>query len=219
MRVQPLFLANRRRQDPAEEERARTGLGRPAPPGVIRSLGLGLITGAADDDPSAIGTYASAGAKFGPALLWTAPVTLPMMFAVVYLSSKLGQVCGEGLFAVVRRRYPPWILHVLLGGALVGNVIEAGADLGGMAAAARRPGGCLRPPHPGAPNVGTLHPDPRHVPVAGAGAAGLCGLGAACASATLAGVARHAGPPAALQSRRSDHPRGHYRHQLVGLPL
>lgn len=136
MRVQPLFLANRRRQDPAEEERARRGLGRPAPPGVIRSLGLGLITGAADDDPSAIGTYASAGAKFGSALLWTAPVTLPMMFAVVYLSSKLGQVCGEGLFAVVRRHYPRWILHVLLGGALVGNVIEAGADLGGMAAAA-----------------------------------------------------------------------------------
>jgi NRAMP (natural resistance-associated macrophage protein)-like metal ion transporter len=94
-----------------------------------------LITGAADDDPSAIGTYASAGASFGPSLLWTAPVTFPMMFAVVYLSSKLGQVCGEGLFAVVRRHYPRWILYVLLVGVLIGNIVEAGADLGGMAAA------------------------------------------------------------------------------------
>jgi NRAMP (natural resistance-associated macrophage protein)-like metal ion transporter len=57
-----------------------------------------------------------------------------MMFAVVYLCSKLGQVCGEGLFAVVKRHYPRWILHTLLIGVLIGNVIEAGADLGGMAA-------------------------------------------------------------------------------------
>jgi Mn2+/Fe2+ NRAMP family transporter len=58
-----------------------------------------------------------------------------MMFAVVYLCSKLGQVCGEGLFAVVRRHYPRWLLYTLLSGVLIGNVIEAGADLGGMAAA------------------------------------------------------------------------------------
>ena len=64
---------------------------------VLRTLGLGLITGAADDDPSAIGTYASAGAAIGPAFLWTAPVTFPMMCAVVYLSAKLGQVAGKGL--------------------------------------------------------------------------------------------------------------------------
>src|SRR3954464_15722162 len=63
--------------------------------GVFRAVGLGLITGAADDDPSAIGTYAAAGAKLGPLFLWTAPVTLPMMFAVVYLSAKLGQVSGR----------------------------------------------------------------------------------------------------------------------------
>ena len=71
--------------------------------GVIRAIGLGLITGAADDDPSAIGTYASAGAKLGPSFLWTAPLTFPMMVAVVYLSAKLGQVTGEGLFAVIRK--------------------------------------------------------------------------------------------------------------------
>jgi hypothetical protein len=68
---------------PREEER-RSG-------GMLRTVGLGLITGAADDDPSAIGTYASAGAAIGPAFLWTAPVAFPMMCAVVYLSAKLGQ--------------------------------------------------------------------------------------------------------------------------------
>jgi NRAMP (natural resistance-associated macrophage protein)-like metal ion transporter len=101
----------------------------------IRALGLGLITGAADDDCSAIGTYASAGAKFGPALLWTAPVTFPMMFTVVYLSSKLGQVSGRGLFQVIRDYMPRWVLYATLVGVMLGNTIEAAADLGGMAAA------------------------------------------------------------------------------------
>jgi NRAMP (natural resistance-associated macrophage protein)-like metal ion transporter len=103
--------------------------------GVIRAAGLGLITGAADDDPSAIGTYASAGALFGPSFLWTAPVTFPMMFAVVYLSAKLGQVAGEGLFAVLRRHYSKWLLYPTLAAVLIGNTLEAGADLGGIAAA------------------------------------------------------------------------------------
>lgn len=102
---------------------------------VIRSLGLGLITGAADDDPSAVGTYASAGAKFGPAFLWVAPVMFPMMFTVVYLSSKLGQVSGKGLFDVIRDHYPKWILNAALIGVMIGNTIEAAADIGGMAAA------------------------------------------------------------------------------------
>src|ERR1700744_3977888 len=78
--------------------------------GILRAAGLGLITGASDDDPSAIGTYAAAGATLGPSFLWTAPVTFPMMFAVVYLCSKLGQVAGKGLFAVIRDHYPLWLL-------------------------------------------------------------------------------------------------------------
>jgi Mn2+/Fe2+ NRAMP family transporter len=102
---------------------------------VLRAIGLGLITGAADDDPSAIGTYASAGAKIGPSFLWTAPMTFPMMVTVVYLSSKLGLVSGEGLFAVIRRHYSKWFLLTVLTGVLIGNTIEAGADIGGMAAA------------------------------------------------------------------------------------
>ncbi len=101
----------------------------------MRSLGLGLITGAADDDPSAIGTYAAAGAKIGPSFLWTAPATLPMMFAVVYLSAKLGQVTGRGLFAVIRQHYPRTLLYATLAGVLLGNTFEAAADLGGIAAA------------------------------------------------------------------------------------
>ncbi len=102
---------------------------------MLRTVGLGLITGAADDDPSAIGTYAAAGAKIGPSFLWMAPVTLPMMVAVVYLSSKLGQVSGKGLFGVMRDVYPRWLLYVTLTGVLIGNTIEAAADLGGMGAA------------------------------------------------------------------------------------
>jgi Mn2+/Fe2+ NRAMP family transporter len=103
--------------------------------GLFRSLGLGLITGAADDDPSAIGTYASAGAKLGPAFLWTAPAMLPMMYAVVYLSAKLGQVTGQGLFAVIQARFSRWVLYPTLVAVLIGNTIEAGADIAGMAAA------------------------------------------------------------------------------------
>jgi NRAMP (natural resistance-associated macrophage protein)-like metal ion transporter len=102
---------------------------------MVRALGLGLITGAADDDPSAIGTYASAGAKFGLSFLWMAPVTMPMMFAVVYLSSKLAMVSGRALFQVIRDFYPRWVLYPLLVGVVIGNVIEAAANLGGMAAA------------------------------------------------------------------------------------
>jgi len=103
--------------------------------GIVRAIGLGLITGAADDDPSAIGTYASAGAKLGLSFLWTAPVTFPMMVAVVYLSSKLGLVTGQGLFAVIRARYSRCFLLTVLTGVIIGNIIEAAADIGGMAAA------------------------------------------------------------------------------------
>ncbi len=125
----------RRKHDLTLVERHDAGHPKPLASGTFRSLGLGLITGASDDDPSAIGTYAAAGAAFGPSFLWTAPVTFPMMFAVVYLCSKLGQVTGRGLFAVIRQHYPKGLLYFFLITAVVGNIIEAGADLGGMAAA------------------------------------------------------------------------------------
>jgi Mn2+/Fe2+ NRAMP family transporter len=102
--------------------------------GLLRAIGNGVITGAADDDPSAIGTYASAGAKFGLAFLWIAPVVLPMMYVVVYLSAKIGRVYGKGLFAVIRDRYPRRLLYPLMIGAIAGNLIEAAANLGGVGA-------------------------------------------------------------------------------------
>jgi Mn2+/Fe2+ NRAMP family transporter len=115
-------------------EQANQGQDRQTRKGIGRTVGLALIAGAADDDCSAIGTYASAGARFGPDLLWTAPVTLPMMYTVVYLSSKLGQVSGRGLFQVIADFYPRWLLWSVLAGVLIGNTIEAAADLGAMAA-------------------------------------------------------------------------------------
>src|SRR6185437_7978223 len=131
----PVLRRERRRLDPALAERQRTKRPRPSPRGRFRSIGLGLITGASDDDPSAIGTYAAAGAAIGPSFLWVAPAAFPMLFAVVYLSSKIGQVAGQGLFAVIRQRYSRQLLLFLLATAVIGNIIEAGADLGGMAAA------------------------------------------------------------------------------------
>ena len=103
--------------------------------GIVRLVGKGVITGAADDDPSAIGTYSSAGAGFGLSILWVAPMLLPMMYVVVYISAKIGQVYGRGLFACIRDQFPRWVLGPLVVLAFVGNIIEAAADLGGMGAA------------------------------------------------------------------------------------
>ncbi|MBV8687393.1 MAG: Nramp family divalent metal transporter [Alphaproteobacteria bacterium] len=103
--------------------------------GLLRILGSGVVTGAADDDPSAIGTYSSAGARFGLSVLWIAPVLLPMMYVVTYLSAKIGQVYGKGLFACIRDRFPRWVLLPLVSLAFLGNIIEAAADLGGIGSA------------------------------------------------------------------------------------
>jgi NRAMP (natural resistance-associated macrophage protein)-like metal ion transporter len=107
----------------------------PPPAGILKLVGASVVTGAADDDPSAIGTYASAGAKFGLGFLWIAPVLLPMMYVVVYLSAKIGQVYGKGLFACIRDHFPKWVLLPMVVLAFTGNIIEAAADLGGIGAA------------------------------------------------------------------------------------
>ncbi len=106
----------------------------------MKLIGAGVVTGAADDDPSAIGTYASAGARFGLGFLWIAPVLLPMMYVVTYLSAKIGQVYGKGLFACIRDRFPSWVLVPAVTLAFLGNIIEAAADLGGIGAARRTQG-------------------------------------------------------------------------------
>jgi len=97
-------------------------------------LGPSVVTGAADDDPCAIGTYAKTGAAFGFSLLWMIPVVFPMMATTVYLASKIGMVSGMGIAGVVRHYYSKWILYPLILALLVANIIGAAADIGAMAA-------------------------------------------------------------------------------------
>src|SRR3954451_3139764 len=82
--------------------------------GLFRVIGSGIVTGAADDDPSAIGTYASAGARYGLSVLWLARVLMRMMFVVFYLAAKIGQVYGKGLFACLRDQFPRWLLYPIV---------------------------------------------------------------------------------------------------------
>jgi NRAMP (natural resistance-associated macrophage protein)-like metal ion transporter len=97
------------------------------------NLGPGLITGAADDDPSGISTYSVAGAVFGYSFLWTALVSLPLMAAVQLMCARLGMVTGRGLGGAIRLRYPAWVLWPACMLLVVANVFNIGADLGGMA--------------------------------------------------------------------------------------
>jgi len=109
----------------------------PAPPfrRFFSNLGPGLITGAADDDPSGISTYSVAGATFGYLPLWTAIVSFPLMTAVQLMCARLGLITGLGLAGVIRRRYSRWVLWGACALLIVANVINIAADLGGMAEA------------------------------------------------------------------------------------
>jgi NRAMP (natural resistance-associated macrophage protein)-like metal ion transporter len=99
----------------------------------FKELGPGLITGAADDDPSGISTYSVAGASFGYGLLWTAVFSFPLMAAVQLMCARLGMVTGLGLAGVVRRRYSAPVLWGACALLIVANTFNIGADLGGMA--------------------------------------------------------------------------------------
>ncbi len=101
----------------------------------IKRLGPGLITGAADDDPSGIGTYSQAGALFGFNLLWTILLTYPLMTAIQLVSARVGRVTGKGLASNMRAHYPPWLLYGAVFLLLVANVINIAADLSAMGAA------------------------------------------------------------------------------------
>src|SRR5438034_8359977 len=93
-------------------------------------IGPGFITGASDDDPSGIGTYAVAGASLGYSTLWTALVSFPMMAAVQFTCAKIGMVTGRGLDAVLRDRFPRPVVYAAVFAQLVANTINAGADIG-----------------------------------------------------------------------------------------
>jgi NRAMP (natural resistance-associated macrophage protein)-like metal ion transporter len=103
---------------------------------LVAKLGPGLITGAADDDPSGIAAYSQGGAQFGYSLLWTLFFTYPLMVGIQVVSARIGRVSGRGLAGNIRRHYPKWVLYGLVSLLLAANIINIGADLGAMADAA-----------------------------------------------------------------------------------
>jgi NRAMP (natural resistance-associated macrophage protein)-like metal ion transporter len=121
--------------------RWRRPRGRPRPLGQVgrwlRILGPGLITGAADDDPSGIGTYSQAGAAYGSGLLWLALYMLPLMIAVQEMCGRIGLVTGKGIAGVIKTHYSRRVLRITVGLLVIANTINIGADLGAIAAGTR----------------------------------------------------------------------------------
>lgn len=100
---------------------------------LLRRLGPGFITGVSDDDPSAIATYAQAGAQFGLGQIWSATITWPLMSVIQEICGRIGMVTGFGLAAVIRRHYARPVLYGLVFAQVLVNTINIGADLSGMA--------------------------------------------------------------------------------------
>jgi NRAMP (natural resistance-associated macrophage protein)-like metal ion transporter len=103
----------------------------------VNKLGPGLITGAADDDPSGIATYSQAGSQFRFSLIWTLLITTPLMIGIQMLSARIGWVTGEGLAANINKMCPRWLTTGLVGLLVVANTINIAADIGAMGEAAR----------------------------------------------------------------------------------
>jgi NRAMP (natural resistance-associated macrophage protein)-like metal ion transporter len=100
-----------------------------------KKLGPGLITGAADDDPSGIATYSQAGAQFGCSMLWTVLLTYPLMASIQMISARIGRVSGHRLSSNIRQHYPAWLLYIIVGLLLIANTINIAADIAAMAEA------------------------------------------------------------------------------------
>ena len=115
--------------DPSEPETQR-GLR-----GFLKSLGPGLVTGAADDDPSGIGTHSQVGAEFGYGLAWTFVLSFPLMVAIQQIAAEIGRVTGAGIARNLRRHYPRPILWTMVSLLLIANIVNLGADLSAMGAA------------------------------------------------------------------------------------
>jgi NRAMP (natural resistance-associated macrophage protein)-like metal ion transporter len=109
----------------------------PDRPKLIQVLGPGLITGAADDDPSGIATYSQVGAQFGNGLAWTLVFSYPLMAAIQEISARIGRVTGFGIAGNLARHYPRWLAGAVVSLLLLANLINLGADLGAMGAALR----------------------------------------------------------------------------------
>jgi NRAMP (natural resistance-associated macrophage protein)-like metal ion transporter len=104
---------------------------------VLGTLGPGLVTGAADDDPSGIATYSQIGAQFGYSMSWTMTLAFPLMAAIQEISARIGSTTGHGIATNLRNHYPRWILDVLVLSLLVANIINLGADIAAMGDAAK----------------------------------------------------------------------------------
>jgi NRAMP (natural resistance-associated macrophage protein)-like metal ion transporter len=100
-------------------------------------FGPGIITGAADDDPSGIATYSQTGAQFGYGMLWTALYQIPLLMAVQEACARIGAVTGKGIAGVMRERYSRGVLYVVVGFVAIANTINIGADIGAVAEATR----------------------------------------------------------------------------------
>lgn len=102
---------------------------------LLKSLGPGLVTGAADDDPSGIGTHSQIGAQFGYGLSWTFVLSFPLMVAIQQVAAEIGRVTGAGIARNLRRHYPRPLLWTVVSLLLIANVVNLGADLSAMGAA------------------------------------------------------------------------------------
>ena len=175
---------------------------------LIKALGPGLITGAADDDPSGIATYSQAGAQFGYGMLWSILFTLPLMIGIQIVSARIGRVTGHGLAANIREHYPAWLLRGVVGLLLVANTINIAVDLGAMAAALRLLiGGSSQLVHrrlrPGIAGTADLYPVPAlraDSEVADADAVRLRRHRVRGARALARGAAAHPVPPVVLSA-------------------
>lgn len=101
---------------------------------ILKSLGPGVITGAADDDPSGIATYSQAGAKYGLGMLWMTLFLLPMMIVIQEMCARIGLLSGKGLAALIKKKYSAKIVYPISSLLLIANTINIGADLGAMSA-------------------------------------------------------------------------------------
>jgi NRAMP (natural resistance-associated macrophage protein)-like metal ion transporter len=121
----------------ARSKQKNRGLARLADASVFKRFGPGLITGAADDDPSGIATYSQAGAQFGLNMLWTVVLTYPLMAAVQSVCARIGRVTGQGLAANMERIFPRPVVGCLVALLFIANTVNVGADLAAMGAAGR----------------------------------------------------------------------------------
>jgi NRAMP (natural resistance-associated macrophage protein)-like metal ion transporter len=102
---------------------------------ILKSLGPGIVTGAADDDPSGIATYSQAGAIFGLGMLWMSLFQYPLMTVIQQICARIGLITGDGLAAVIKRKYSNKIVMPLASLLLIANTINIGADIGAMGSA------------------------------------------------------------------------------------